>query len=109
MRAFALEALRAMVGVFLLPKFLVTLPSDEYVTSMATGGEWVRLNASGAAAACFAERPASDSRCRYLARSDCEAHACVWANPSRHMCVHDEDTAAEAVCEAASHSQCGLV
>ena len=100
-----LEAIRAVAGLS-LPFLLVTLPNDDYVTSMATGGEWVRLN--GSEICCFGHAPASDSRCRYLAKEHCEANRCIWADPSAARCVLTEQ--APSTCESApSRSHCGAI
>lgn len=92
----ATEAARALLGVLALPYVLVRLPSDDYVTSLATGGEFVRLN--GTAVACFGRTPSADRRCRFLEQSHCEAAAagCVWANPAAHRCVGLDDACGSA-------------
>ena len=72
----ATEVGRAAVGLLFLPPFLTGLASDEVIVSMATGGEWLRLN--GTSAACFGRLPAADKGCRYLEQSHCEAASCVW-------------------------------
>ena len=101
-RMIAVEAFRGFIGVLLLPFLLVRLPSDEYVASVATGGEWVRLN--GTTAVCFAPTPRDDHRCRYLLQTHCEAAICVWGNPSSERCVQVNDSMAS--CENQSPRQC---
>ena len=99
----ALELVRAVVGLLLLPPLLVSLLSDAQLASFATGGEWLRLN--GTAAACFANAPRFDSRCRYLERSHCEKASCVWGDPSLARCVQAEGS--DATCDQlSSERQC---
>ena len=84
MMSVAKEIARALVGLLVLPRLLMHVPSDEVVASMATGGEWLRLN--GSAVACFAASAQYDSRCRYLERAHCDGAGCVWADPTQPRC-----------------------
>ena len=96
-----IELLRFCFGLFVLPWFLVRIPSDDYVASFATGGEWIRLNATSAInGVCFGKAVSSDSRCRYLEPKHCEAHfECIWAKPSKQVlaerakCLEQPDNA----------------
>lgn len=99
----AIETARA-AACMLLPWQLVKLPSDAYITSFATGGEWVRLNSTKPA--CFGARTSRDSSCRYLAQKDCEANQCVFADPTMGRCVLVDD--GDADCETLARRSCAL-
>ena len=111
--SFFAEILRAFTGLILLPTFLVKLPADEYVASMAVGGEYVRLN--GTSAVCFAASTSEDRQCRYLTQADCEDRGCLWANPGVEQCWEDDSIGAGkekellASCSSLSKARCNAI
>ena len=74
-------------AAFLLPYLIVDfICDDERIASLATGGEWLRLNASDPA--CFGFVPIDDRYCRHTTRADCLSNgACAWASPTRARCA----------------------
>ena len=107
-RTIALELVRGIVGLLILPQLLVTIPSDDYVTSLATGGEWVRLNLSGTTALCFGHKPAFDAQCHYLQQKHCEtASGCIWADPTAHMCLGDDASCTESTWRSSCRTSTG--
>lgn len=84
--ALAARALTALV----LPTLIVDhLCPAEQLVSLATGGEWLRLNASsGSEALCFGRTLSDDRRCRWPERDACESAAgdCLWASPRQPRC-----------------------
>lgn len=92
LRTMAVELARAVIGIAILPAIIIKQPSDDYITSLATGAEFVRLNAtSKGGSACFGSTPPLDGRCRFLEQRHCETAGCVWADPAAPACTGDEE------------------
>ena len=65
---------------------------DNVLASMATGGEWLRLNGSSASM-CFGKTLKDDRYCRLPDESKCNGFRCIWAPPHEARCSGADNAA----------------
>ena len=77
-----------VLGAIALPTLIVDcVCKEETLFSIATGGEWLRLNSS--TYACFGAIPRNDHKCRHPLEMDCMAssNGCLWAATRAPRCA----------------------